>query len=150
AAKLLAELTTKVEAILAVPSKAAGGTGGSGGGAQGAKQPAGNLLGIPVNAPGSGSGEIDAPDIVADPPSSSDPKDLPKATADPTQNSDFIDKRIDAAGVGLGGTDFILFIDGKDQPIAVPFSQIDFAATKYAPASQVVFASRDEAIAACG
>jgi predicted nucleic acid-binding Zn-ribbon protein len=62
------------------------------------------------------------------------------------QNSDFIDKRISAAGVGLNGADFIIFVDDKDEPISVPFSDIDLTGNNYVAVDFNVYASRDEAL----
>ena len=99
------------------------------------------LIGIPTE------GLIDAPELSSDTPADGEHVIPPTANADPATNSDFVDKRIDAAGVGLSGKDFILFIDGKDEPIDLPFSFIDFGGTKLVPVDNKIYPNRDQAMA---
>jgi hypothetical protein len=88
--------------------------------------------------------EIEAPELEATP--EAPPRDLPKAAADPRNNSDFIDRRLTAVGVGLSGTDFILFCEGIDNPIALPLSYIDLVTATNIPVDQVIYPSREEAL----
>jgi hypothetical protein len=91
-----------------------------------------------------GPTEIEAPNLEA----VSDPGGvkLPAASADPRSNSDFIDRRLNAVGVGLSGVDFILFCDGIPDPIAVPFNYIDLGNEKSEPVDQIIYPGRDEAL----
>jgi Domain of unknown function (DUF4157) len=90
------------------------------------------------------SHEIEAPDVeaVADPGGVK----LPTASADPRSNSDFIDRRLNAVGVGLSGVDFILFCDGIPNPIALPLDYIDLASVRSEPVDHLIYSSREEAL----
>jgi Domain of unknown function (DUF4157) len=88
--------------------------------------------------------QIEAPNIET----GFDPEglNLPVASADPRSNSDFIDRRLNAVGVGLSGTDFILFCTGLPNPIALPFDYIDLGSTKTEPVDHRIYSGREEAL----
>ncbi len=88
--------------------------------------------------------EIQAPDLEQVPEAV--PGRLPVASADPSNNRDFIDRRITAVGVGLSGTDFILFCEGIDNPIALPIDYIDLGNTKSVPVDHFIYPEREEAL----
>jgi hypothetical protein len=77
--------------------------------------------------------------------------DLPRvsaASADPRRRSDYVDQRLTAIGFGIYLGGYLLYLDGLDQPVFVPESHFDFAATRTQPADLAIFDTRDAALAA--
>jgi uncharacterized protein DUF4157 len=90
---------------------------------------------------------LEAPDLEIVPETGPGNKALPKASVDPRGHSSFVDQRIGAVGLGLSGADFILFCDGVDAPIALPFGYIDLTSANAKPIDGVIYATRDDALA---
>jgi hypothetical protein len=92
------------------------------------------------------SNELPVPDLEAV-PETVPGLTLPSAHADPSSHRDYIDRRVTAVGVGLSGTDFILFCEGLDDPIALPIDYIDLVNTNSVPVDHIIYSGREEALA---